>query len=338
MKLDYTPQYYARLSEGSRVSAAVVVPLVLDLVRPMSVVDVGCGTGAWLAAFKRQGVADVLGIDGPHIEAAQLEIEPSEFVSADLAQPLDIDRKFDLAVSLEVAEHLPEAASDQFIDVLTRLAPAVLFSAAVPHQGGEHHVNEQWPAFWIERFAACGFGALDPFRRLLWQRPDVDWWYAQNLLLFVRQDRMPEYQRRQSKPEQAKQSHDILPLVHPQNYLQQAWRIRVLHAAVDLATAVPAGERLILADEDRFGTLFLPGRRVLPFLECGGIYAGPPRDDQQAVAELCRMQQSGATFLAIGWPAFWWLTHYRDFAAHLEQHHTLLLRNERVVLFALDRE
>jgi SAM-dependent methyltransferase len=309
MTAAYTPDYYARLSEGSRASAAAVVPLVIELIQPASVIDVGCGTGAWLAAFQRQGVADVCGVDGPHVDRAQLEIEPRQFFAADLALPLSVGRQFDLALSLEVAEHLPESLADQFIETLTTLAPVMLFSAAVPDQGGEHHVNEQWPEYWVELFATRGFAALDPFRRLLWQRSDVDWWYAQNMLLFV----------------------------HPGNYQQHTWQNRVLHLAVDLATVVPTSERLLLVDEDRFGPLYLPGRHVLPFLERDGLYAGPPRDDEQAIAELRRMQQLGATFIAFGWPAFWWLSHYREFAAHLDQHHSLVLRNDRVVLFRLQR-
>ena len=185
MKTEYSPEYYNRLKSGSRDSAKAIVPVVFDLLRPRSVIDLGCGTGSWLAEFKRQGVADVVGVDGPHIPANQLEIHAREFVAADFSEPLRLRGYFDVALSLEVAEHLNPAQSDEFIDTLTRLAPAVLFSAAIPYQGGEHHVNEQWPAYWVERFAARGFIALDPFRRWLWARSDVDWWYAQNLLLFV---------------------------------------------------------------------------------------------------------------------------------------------------------
>jgi SAM-dependent methyltransferase len=338
MKSAYTPEYYARLSEGSRTSAAAIVPLVTELVQPTSVIDVGCGTGAWLAVFKRHGVAERYGVDGAYIDPAQLEIEPSEFLAADLTQPLCIGRQYDLAVSLEVAEHLPESLANQFVQALTRLAPVVMFSAAVPDQGGEDHINEQWPAYWVERFEANGFAALDPFRRLLWQRSDVEWWYAQNLLLFVRQDQLPKYLQSLSKLVKSKDAHEVLPLVHPRNYQQQTWRNQVLQLAVDLTSVVPTGERLILVDEDRFGTMYLPDRDIQPFLECDGVYAGPPRDDEQAIAELYRLQKAGASFIAFGWPAFWWLTHYRAFAAHLEQHHTFILRNDRVVLFLLRSE
>src|SRR5436309_2415300 len=102
MKLDYSPQYYSRLKNGASESAKAVVPVVLDLVQPKSVIDLGCGTGAWLAEFKRLGVADTLGVDGPHIPINQLEIDPHDFLATDLTQPLRLHSYFDLAVSLEV--------------------------------------------------------------------------------------------------------------------------------------------------------------------------------------------------------------------------------------------
>ena len=145
MSANYSLEYFARINDGSRNSADVVVPLVTRLVQPTSVIDVGCGTGQWLAAFKRHGVSDVLGVDGPYVERKQLEIGQQEFLPHDLEQPLWIDREFDLALSLEVAEHLSDSIAEQFVETLSRLAPVVLFSAAVPGQGGEKHVNEQWP-------------------------------------------------------------------------------------------------------------------------------------------------------------------------------------------------
>src|SRR5690606_704963 len=123
-----------------------------------------------------------------------------------------------------------------------------------------------------ERFAARDFIALDPLRRLLWQRIDVDWWYAQNLLLFVHQNRLSEYARAAGELSAGSHAQAALPLVHPANYLQHQWRSRVLQAAVDLATFVPPNEQLILADEDRFGDFYLPDRCMLPFLERDGAY------------------------------------------------------------------
>ncbi|HJQ79638.1 MAG TPA: class I SAM-dependent methyltransferase [Lacipirellulaceae bacterium] len=334
MKTEYSPQYYHRLKSGSHNSAKAVVPVVFQLIKPHSVVDVGCGTGAWLAEFERQGVPDILGVDGAHIPVDQLEIDPGSFLAADFTQPLRLRGQFDLAVSLEVAEHLKPAQSEQFVETLTNLAPVVLFSAAIPYQGGEHHVNEQWPAFWVERFAAHNYIALDPFRRWLWERSDVDWWYAQNLLLFVRQDHVSKFPRLSGLIES--DSSVIQTYIHPRNYLNHAWQNLVLRVSVDLATTTRPGDVIVLVDEDRFGALYLPGRIVRPFIERDGIYYGPPQNDAEAIQELDRMQADGASYLAIGWPAFWWLSHYKRFAKHLEDHFFTVLRNEQVVMYRLD--
>ncbi len=148
-------------------------------------IDVGCGQGTWLSVFAEYGATDVNGIDGDYVDRDRLEIPADRFHGQDLSRPLAVERTFDLAVSLEVAEHLPEVACDGFVESLTRLAPVVLFSAAAPYQGGQNHVNEQWPEYWAERFARHGYLPVDCLRRRVWANPDVEWWYAQNALLFV---------------------------------------------------------------------------------------------------------------------------------------------------------
>ena len=192
------------------------MPQVLELLRPRSVVDVGCGCGTWLAVFRRHGVEDVLGIDGDYVDREQLDIPREQFFPHDLMTRLRLGRTFDLAMSLEVAEHLPPEAATGFVASLTRLAPRVLFSAAVPHQGGEGHVNRQWPAYWAELFGAHGYVAIDCFRRGLWLDERVEWWYAQNVLLYVRRDRLDEALER----ELARLEDHTLPLVHPGLYAE----------------------------------------------------------------------------------------------------------------------
>lgn len=202
---------------GSGASAEVVVPLVIGLVGPSTVIDVGCGTGLWLREFKRRGVRDVLGIDFCQIPDEEIVLEPEEFVRRDLALTLCLDRHFDLALCLEVAEHLPEPVADRFVADLTRLAPVIVFSAAVPHQGGVGHVNEQWPEYWAEKFLARSYVAADAIRSRIWTHPAVDFWYAQNLLLFVAADEL----ERNEIVRAAAESTDPLALarVHPSLYL-----------------------------------------------------------------------------------------------------------------------
>ncbi|MDQ3275319.1 MAG: class I SAM-dependent methyltransferase [Actinomycetota bacterium] len=166
-------------------SAAVIVPLVQRLVRAGSVVDVGCGTGAFLSAFVAAGTTDVLGLDGDHVPRDLLRIDPSQFRADDLRTPTPLDRTFDLAVSLEVAEHLPASTADRFVEFLAGLAPVVLLSAAIPGQGGVEHVNEQWPSYWADRFARHGFTAVDVVRAAVWTEPRVAPYYAQNTVIYV---------------------------------------------------------------------------------------------------------------------------------------------------------
>lgn len=181
----YDRRFYDLLATTADPSAAVVVPMLLALAPVASVVDVGCGTGGWLAAFRAHGVEDVLGVDGPWVAEEQLRIPRERFRRADLSAPLRLDRRFDLALALEVAEHLPPDRAEGFIGDLLSAAPLVLFSAAIPGQGGEGHVNEQWPAWWAERFGRHGAHCLDPFRAALWHDERVAWWYRQNILLFA---------------------------------------------------------------------------------------------------------------------------------------------------------
>lgn len=181
----YTPAFFQAISDGSTRSARVVVPLLMSLVRPKSVVDVGCGRGKWLAVFRDAAVTELLGIDGPYVDLARTDLAANEFIRHDLTKPLAVGRVFDLAVSLEVAEHLPAEAADGFVALLASLAPVVAFSAAIPGQGRTGHLNERWPDYWARKFAAKGFLVVDAVRPAIWSHPDVEWWYAQNLLVFA---------------------------------------------------------------------------------------------------------------------------------------------------------
>jgi SAM-dependent methyltransferase len=183
--MPYDAAFYAAQSGGSLASARVVLPLVRELVPGIrSVCDAGCGAGTWLLAWQELGVEDVLGLDGDYA-LRSLRIEPARFRATDLSRPFEAGRGFDLAMSLEVAEHLPPERGPGFVADLVRLAPVVLFSAAVPHQGGTEHVNERWQEDWAAEFARHGYRACDLLRPRLWDDRRVEVWYRQNLLLFA---------------------------------------------------------------------------------------------------------------------------------------------------------
>jgi hypothetical protein len=181
----YNSDFYDYIDDGSRLSARALAPLLLAETAIDSLLDVGAGHGAWAAEWMAAGVADVIAVDGDYVTRDRLQIPAEGFIAHDLTTPLDLGRRFDLVQSLEVAEHLPEAMADMFVDTLVRHGDIVLFSAAVPHQGGEHHVNEQPPSWWQAKFAARGFAAFDWVRPQLASRREVKPWYRFNAVLYA---------------------------------------------------------------------------------------------------------------------------------------------------------
>jgi SAM-dependent methyltransferase len=161
----------------------IVVPIVINLVQPKSVLDVGCGTGTWLKIFEENGIKDYLGIDGDYVDKELLKIPASNFKSHDLTKELALGRKFDLVISLEVAEHLPEISADLFVKTLVDHGETILFSAAIPGQSGQNHLNEQWPSYWQKKFATHGYYFQDIIRPEIWNNENVDWWYKQNTFI-----------------------------------------------------------------------------------------------------------------------------------------------------------
>ncbi|MBN1814165.1 MAG: methyltransferase domain-containing protein [Anaerolineae bacterium] len=184
----YTQAFFSSFKNDALQSAEVIVPIIDNLVHPRSVVDIGCGVGTWLSVFKKHGVSKILGIDGDYIVRDEMLIRADEFVAVDLSVPLHIEGLFDLALCLEVAEHLPKRHAHELVNSLTRLSPIVFFSAAAPGQGGVQHLNEQWPEYWERLFLNAGYLALDPVRPWVWQDHRVAWYYRQNSFLYARTD------------------------------------------------------------------------------------------------------------------------------------------------------
>lgn len=219
-------QYYQSLFEnlddslGSRNSAQEIIPLVLELLQPQSVIDIGCGVGSWLAVFKEFGVQDILGVDFDFVDRKLLKIPEEQFYGFDLRKPLKLNRQFDLVTCLEVAGYIPEESAQMLINCLTALGPVVLFSSAIPSQDDPVvQVNQQWPEYWANYFQQNGYVVIDCFRRKIWNNPNIAWWFAQNLLLFVRQDYLEtnELLKREWKNTYTSQ----LSLVHPRLYMMK---------------------------------------------------------------------------------------------------------------------
>jgi SAM-dependent methyltransferase len=170
-------------------SAAIIVELLSRVFNIDSVLDIGCGDGRWLRSFQDRGASLVRGVDGPWTDQNRLLIEKGDFTQHNLEKPLELAQKFDLAMSMEVAEHVHREFADQFVANLTRHADLVFFGAAIPYQGGFRHVNEQWPSYWAEKFAAAGFRCFDLVRSPIWDRDDVFFWYKQNCLIYIKESR-----------------------------------------------------------------------------------------------------------------------------------------------------
>lgn len=155
---------------------------------PKSMIDVGCGTGTFLLSAKEKGVSVVLGIDGDWVDQKLLftNIDRSEFQKFNLTEIYFPHKKYDLAVCSEVAEHLEEKYADNIIKTLVQCSDVVLFSAAIPGQYGQFHVNEQAPQYWIDKFKRESYLCFDVIRPIIWENTQVKWWYKQNLLLFIR--------------------------------------------------------------------------------------------------------------------------------------------------------
>lgn len=222
----YSKKFYDEMKDTNLVSARAVVPLIVRLVQPKSVIDVGCGTGIWLKAFQENRVADIFGVDGDWVKTDQLVIPASAFACKDLAQPFNLNRQADLAVCLEVGEHLPHKTSGELVKNLVAVAPVVMFSAAIPLQGGSRHINEQWPAYWAELFAKHDYVPSDCVRFKIWHDDTISFFYRQNIIIYVDKNKLASYPLLQKE---IANGHDqALPLIQPFMYMYYAERWRLV--------------------------------------------------------------------------------------------------------------
>ena len=218
----YSEKFYAGIGPGSRSSAQVVLPIVFELLQPRRVCDIGCGAGTWLAVCRELGAEQILGVDGKWVTSNTLQIPLESFQAADLCEPLQLPNAYDLVISVEAAEHLPEARAESFVADLVRLGKAVLFSGAVPRQGGDRHINEQWQDYCAHLFAKHGYATIDCVRPAVWSDSKVDYWYAQNVLLYVAKDLLESNAGLRRAHDRT--NLDQLSVVHPQLFAMRSRR------------------------------------------------------------------------------------------------------------------
>lgn len=183
---EYTDQFFEYIERGSISSAKRIAKFTAPLLGVESLLDVGCGRGAWLNEWQSAGVKTTHGVDGPYVRRTSLLIPECDFFPMDLSKSFDLGRRYDLVTSLEVAEHLPPPVSGEFIASLTKHSDRVLFSAATRGQGGENHINEQPLSYWQRQFAIHDFVAFDIVRPQFRLDPAVEPWFKYNTVLYVR--------------------------------------------------------------------------------------------------------------------------------------------------------
>lgn len=183
----YDDKWFDYIDRGARRSAAVVVAQLNEMLPVRSVLDVGCGRGVWLAELIRQGVADVYGVDGAYVAESRLAIPQEHFSWREVSRPFDLGRRFDQVICLEVAEQIPVERAENLLDNLVRHGDWILFSSAVPGQGGVYHVNERPLGYWREKFVSRGFRCFDPLRRRILGEAKVEPWYRYNTLFYAKE-------------------------------------------------------------------------------------------------------------------------------------------------------
>ena len=240
---DYDNKFFEYTNSLATRSARYVLPAVLEHLHVKSVLDIGCGQGAWLAVWREQEIDDVMGIDGTYVDATRLLIPEERFIPADLSENFNIGRKFDLVQSLEVAEHLPASRASGFVADIVAHGDMVMFSAAPRGQGGDHHINEQDYDYWRSLFSKHGYEVFDCIRPLIADNHLIEPWYRYNTFLYIKSnqlDTIPDSLRSTRVPNGSK-LRDISPLT----YKIRKSIIRLI--PVSLATSIAKYKAVIIA-------------------------------------------------------------------------------------------
>ncbi|MBS7544494.1 class I SAM-dependent methyltransferase [Ancylobacter oerskovii] len=218
----YDVDWHRRHEARTEASADRILSLLRAVLPFETALDVGCGDGIWLQAAQRLGVGTILGVDGPWTDVARLRIPADAVRIVDLERPFDLGRTFDLAICLEVAEHVSHGGGEQLVRSLTRHSDLILFGAAIPFQGGFRHINEQWQSYWVGLFKARSFRHLDLIRPQVWNQDEVHFWYKQNALVYINERRPDLIALAEAYRERAGLAAFPTDMVYPDLYLALA--------------------------------------------------------------------------------------------------------------------
>ena len=203
----YDNEFYTTLNKSSEVAADIYIEYLFKYFRPGSVADIGCGHAAWLKASKKYGSSKHTGVDGIWNDGKLIQELGFKFVCKNLDIMDESIEQHDLAISLEVAEHLKPESSD-----------VILFSAAFTNQGGTNHINERNPSFWGNLFSERDYVAFDLFREKFWGDERVGFWYRQNCFLYCKKG-SPHYYELIKQNIRVVENLDFLDCVHPSLFM-----------------------------------------------------------------------------------------------------------------------
>lgn len=212
----YNNDFFKNFTTDEKIiGSKIIFPLLEKYIKINSVVDVGCGVGAWIKYFYDKG-AYVLAVDGDWVPAEYMVVPKKDcFQSMDLNTSFTLEKKYDLAMSIEVAEHLHIERARSFIQDLTKISDFVLFSAAIPLQGGTGHINEQNPEYWANLFDEFDYSPVDIIRPFIWNNNNIHHlWVKQNFILYVKKSKLDLF------PIKYHADKDFLLRIHP-DYLKR---------------------------------------------------------------------------------------------------------------------
>jgi SAM-dependent methyltransferase len=174
----YTESYYENITEDATRSRDAVFE-ILGIDKSVTVVDCGGGTGGWGVGLKNYTCIDY------RVPLDALLINPEQYIDQDLRKPFNMGEKFDVVISCEVIEHLEEEFTDTFIDNVCRLVKddgVIIFSGAVPNQGGNNHLTERFQTHWAKKFRERGFyGTQHPCIK---RDERIALYYRQNIVIY----------------------------------------------------------------------------------------------------------------------------------------------------------
>lgn len=218
----YPSAWHASFADVTSNSARLILSFLQNFVRLDSMLELGCGEAHWSANALSLGTQTVCAVDGPWNNKERLNVASSQYIEAEINRNFNVPGKFDMAICLEVAEHVDMNFATKTVSILSEASDVVLFGAAIPYQGGFGHINEQWPSWWNEKFLLAGFRPYDVIRPKFWNHPDIHYWYKQNTILYIREGAKNIDLEKLSSLKDWGNGEYVMDIVHPEKFLSVA--------------------------------------------------------------------------------------------------------------------